>query len=103
MWGCSQDRRKDWFTTALKDEWDRFDSDTRTWLLDNPGCVLVPHAVTAAIQQAAAKPIRVDEHGQMILNREDMDFIRTKGTGVGTNRPSDQFQFLDATHPAEHD
>jgi hypothetical protein len=35
---------------ALKEEWDRLDSDTRQWLLANPGCVLVPRTVTARIK-----------------------------------------------------
>lgn len=86
-------------TMALKDEWDRLDTEARTWLLDNPGCVLVPHAVTAAIQQASAGPISVDGHGQMILTREDLDFIRTKGSGVGAGPPTDQFTFFDAVQP----
>lgn len=90
-------------TMALKDEWDRLDSKTRSWLLENPACVLVPHAVTAAIQQAAGGPISVDEHGQMILTREDLDFIRAKGTGVGAYPPSDHIHIFEATQPGNHE
>jgi hypothetical protein len=32
---------------TLKEEWDRLDSETRHWLLDNPGCPLVPNTITA--------------------------------------------------------
>lgn len=87
---------------ALKDEWDRLDAATRKWLLDNPGCVLVPLAVTAKIQQAAAAPIDVDGHGQMILSREDLDLIRDKGAGPGARQPSDRLQFFDAAQPEHH-
>jgi hypothetical protein len=87
---------------ALKDEWDRFDAGTRKWLLENPGCVLVPRAVTAAIQQVSAEQIHVDEHGQMILSREDLDFIRERGAGLGTRHLSDQFQLFDAAQPDKH-
>lgn len=31
---------------TLKEEWDRLDSETLQWLLDNPGCVMVPRTVT---------------------------------------------------------
>jgi hypothetical protein len=53
---------------TLKEEWDRLDSETRQWLLDNPGCVLVPNTITARIQDTSARQIEVDEHGQMILS-----------------------------------
>lgn len=87
---------------ALKDEWDRLDAGTRQWLMDNPGCVLVPRAVTAAIQQEAAGKIYVDGHGQMILSREDLDFIREKGIGLGERQPSEHFRFFDAGPPEQH-
>lgn len=84
---------------TLKDEWERLDSDTRTWLLDNPGCVLVPSTITAVVQQNSDRHIDVDRHGQMILSREDLDFIREKGTGVGAGQVNEEFQFFDATQP----
>jgi hypothetical protein len=87
---------------TLKDEWDRLDAGTRQWLLDNPGCVLVPRAITAAIQEASAGKIDVDGHGQMILSREDLDLIREKGTGLGDPPPTQQLRFFDAAQPEQH-
>ena len=29
--------------------WDRLEPDTRQWLVDNPGCVILPRDVVAAI------------------------------------------------------
>jgi hypothetical protein len=84
---------------TLKDEWDRLDSETRQWLMDNPGCVIVPRTVTAMIKENAAGPIDVDDHGQLLLSREDLDFIREKGTGAGTREVSEELQFFDATQP----
>jgi hypothetical protein len=84
---------------TLKDEWDRLDAETRKWLLDNPGCALVPHTLTTRIQQNSATHVEVDGHGQMILSREDLDFIRDKGTGVGAAPISDELRFYDATQP----
>lgn len=86
---------------TLKEEWDRLDAETRHWLLDNPGCVLVPNSITARIQDNSDRQIEVDEHGQMILSREDLDFIREKGTGVGAGHISDDLRFFDATQPRE--
>jgi hypothetical protein len=84
---------------TLKDEWDRLDAETRQWLLDNTGCVLVPSAVTARIRQSSAGHIEVDGHGQMILSREDLDFIRERGTGVGTGQLQEDLRFFDANQP----
>jgi hypothetical protein len=69
---------------TLKDEWDRLDSDTRQWLVANPGCVLVPRSVNAGVKQESVRRIEVDVHGQMMLSREDLDFIRERnGRGRG--------------------
>jgi hypothetical protein len=87
---------------TLKEEWARLDAGTRKWLIDNPGCVLVPAAVTAAIQQAAVGRVDVDVHGQMILSREDLDLIREKGAGIAERQPSEQFRFFDAAQPEQH-
>ena len=84
---------------TLRDEWERLDSDTRKWLLDNAGCVLAPSTITAVVQQNSERHIDVDRHGQMILSREDLDFIREKGTAVGAGQVNEEFQFKDATQP----
>lgn len=86
---------------TLKDEWDRLDSETRKWFLDNPGCVMVPRTVTARIKQKSAGHIEVDGHSQMILSREDLDVIREKRTGVGADKVGEEFRFFDATQPGK--
>ncbi|UZX02144.1 hypothetical protein F8G81_05565 [Arthrobacter sp. CDRTa11] len=63
---------------TLKDEWDRLDPETRQWLLENPGCVMLPRTVTARIKQHSVGLIETDNHGQLMLSREDLDFIREK-------------------------
>ncbi|MDP9989070.1 hypothetical protein LFT44_08950 [Arthrobacter sp. FW306-05-C] len=78
---------------TLKEEWDRLDSGTRRWLLDNPACALVPITITARIQDNSDREIEVDKHGQMILSREDLDFIREKGSGVAA-RINDDLPFF---------
>jgi hypothetical protein len=82
---------------TLKEEWDRLDSGTRNWLLNNPGCVMVPRTITTLINKNAAENIKCDVHGQMILSAEDLDFIRQKAGGVGASQVSDDLRFFDAT------
>jgi hypothetical protein len=63
---------------SLKDEWDHLDSDTRAWLLENPGCLVVPRTMSAKISKEAHEDFEQDQHGQIVLSRADHDFIREK-------------------------
>lgn len=85
----------------LSELWDRLDLGTRQWLFDNPACVLVPNTVTARVQEASDRQLDVDEHGQMILCRQDLDFIREKGAGVGAAHISVDLRFFDANQPKQ--
>lgn len=89
--------------TTLKEEWDRLDSETRQWLRENPGCVLVPRTITARIKQNSAGHIDVDDHGQMMLSREDLDFIRGEGIGMDAAQAGEGLRFFDATQPGTRD
>jgi hypothetical protein len=63
---------------SLKDEWDRLDSETRQWLRDNPGCMILPRTMSARISEEAATEIERDQHGQIILSWDDHEFVRGK-------------------------
>ncbi|MDQ0075651.1 hypothetical protein [Arthrobacter oryzae] len=82
---------------SLKDEWDRLDSETRTWLLENPGCLIVPRAMSAKITKDAHGDLTCDPHGQVVLSRDDHDFIREKAEAAGTIRvpATTEYQFFD--------
>lgn len=81
---------------SLKDEWDRLDSEARTWLLENPGCLVVPRTMSARISEEAREDFERDPHGQIILSRADHDFIREKAEAAGTIRvPATDYQFFD--------
>ncbi|GAP56713.1 hypothetical protein AHiyo6_32780 [Arthrobacter sp. Hiyo6] len=80
----------------LKDEWDRLDPETRTWLLENPECLKVPAAMSAKISQEAHGDIACDPNGQVVLSPADHDFIREKAEAAGTIRvPATDYQFFD--------
>lgn len=81
---------------SLKDEWDRLDSKTRTWLLENPGCVTLPHAMSSKISKDAHGDFLCDPHGQVVLSLADHDFIRQKAEAAGTIRvPATEYRFFD--------
>lgn len=58
--------------------WDRLEPDTRQWLVDNPGCRILPRTVAAMIAKSTGANVEQDRHGETLLSRRDCDFIHTK-------------------------
>lgn len=58
--------------------WDRIEPETRQWLVDNPGCRILPRTVAAEIKKATGVDIEQDRHGESILAPSDCEFIRAK-------------------------
>ncbi|MEV7572221.1 hypothetical protein AB0P28_03875 [Pseudarthrobacter sp. NPDC089323] len=56
--------------------WDRIDPQTRQWLVDNPGCRILPRTLAAEIKKATGADIEQDRHGESLLAPSDCDFIR---------------------------
>jgi hypothetical protein len=57
--------------------WDRLEPDTQQWLIDNPGCRILPRAVVAAIMKSTGAEFKQDQHGEVLLSHSDSDFIRS--------------------------
>ncbi|MEV8150226.1 hypothetical protein AB0O52_19040 [Arthrobacter sp. NPDC080073] len=96
---------------SLKDKWDRLDSKTRTWLLENPGCMTLPRALSSKISEDAHGDFECDPSGQVVLSPADHDFIREKAEAAGTIRvPATEYRFFDTaplpvirgTQPGRH-
>ncbi|GGJ22931.1 hypothetical protein [Paenarthrobacter histidinolovorans] len=68
----------------LEDVWARLDEETKNWILHNYGCAIIPAALAARIIEQAEEPVDLDRHGQLILTREDRDFVRHKAEAAGT-------------------
>ncbi|MDQ0824988.1 hypothetical protein QFZ60_001161 [Arthrobacter sp. B2I5] len=62
----------------LKDRWDNLDHATQKWLLDNPGCQVLPRTITSVISKECGEDLAIGQHGQALVSREDQDFIRSK-------------------------
>ncbi|TQJ67701.1 hypothetical protein FBY31_1776 [Arthrobacter sp. SLBN-100] len=57
--------------------WDHLEPDTQQWLIDNPGCKILPRAVVAAIMKSTGAEFEQDRHGETVLSAGDCDFIRS--------------------------
>ncbi|BCW81507.1 MULTISPECIES: hypothetical protein [Micrococcaceae] len=62
----------------LKDRWGRLDPATQKWLIDNPGCQILPRTITAVISKESGESLPTGQHGEAAVSREDQDFIRSK-------------------------
>jgi hypothetical protein len=80
----------------LKSQWHRLDPATRRWLLDNPGCVVLPRTISTILARVADEPVVRDQHGAIRLTAADLSFIRTRVNGSAT---ADELRFFDAVQP----
>lgn len=56
--------------------WDRLEPGTRRWLVDNPGCRILPRTIAAEIKKATGADFEQNRHGESTLSPGDCDFIR---------------------------
>ena len=83
---------------TIRELWDRLDAGTQKWLMDNPGCQILPRTMSSTILAAGADA-EADRHGQLVLSEDDRDFLR--GQAAGTAAPSAEYTFFDAAQPGE--
>ena len=81
---------------SIKDQWDRLDSATRKWLIDNPGCLILPRTITATICKETGTD-EGDRPGETVLSQEDRDFIQAKAHEA--EAPPREYRFFDAAQP----
>ena len=66
----------------IEDHWDRLDPATQKWLIDNPGCQILPRTITTVVSKVAGEDLASGQHGEKALSQEDHEFIRSKATEV---------------------
>lgn len=67
--------------------WNLLDAHTRRWLMDNPGCLVLPRTVVNAINTATGGLLRPGPHGEFSLSARDQEFIRQLGGHGGELGP----------------
>jgi hypothetical protein len=67
--------------------WNLLDGHTRRWLVDNPGCVVLPRTVVNAINTATGGLLDSGPHGEFSLSARDQEFIRQLGAHRGAQGP----------------
>jgi hypothetical protein len=84
---------------SIRDQWHRLPSTVTHWLMDNPGCVILPRTLSAEISAATSQPLNEDPHGETTLSQQDIDFIRMKSREAEVGQPDPSYTFFDAVQP----
>jgi hypothetical protein len=85
--------------SSIRDQWHRLPSTVTQWLIDNPGCVILPRTLSAEIIAATGQPLHQDLHGETVLGQQDVDFIRMKSREAETGHPDTNYTFFDSVQP----
>jgi hypothetical protein len=73
--------------TPIEEFWPGLDPKTQEWLKANPGSVMLPRSVTAAIRRATGDLQETDRHGRYELSPDDRAFIRSMAALAPVGRP----------------
>jgi hypothetical protein len=85
--------------TFIQDQWHRLPSTVTQWLIENPGCMILPRTLSAEISAVTGHPLNEDPHGETTLCQEDVDFIRMKSHEAETAKPDAGYTFFDSVQP----
>jgi hypothetical protein len=66
----------------IKEQWNSLDPAMQQWLMDNPGCMVLPRTLTSIFNKETSENADVDVHGESVLTAEDRDFIQAKAREV---------------------
>ena len=75
----------------IRDSWDNLTPSTQQWLLDNPGCIVLPRTMAAIICNETGRTADRDHHGAAPLSQEDRDFITDKARQAPPSGPEPRF------------
>jgi hypothetical protein len=74
-------RKAKMISLQIHDRREQLGGTTQQWLIDHPGCVILPGTMVAAILLATDSHDDESQHGEAPLSREDRAFIQSQATG----------------------
>jgi hypothetical protein len=83
----------------IQDQWHRLPSSVTQWLIENPGCVILPRTLSAEISAVTGQPLIEDPHGETALCQQDVDFIRMKSREAELRQADPGYTFFDSVQP----
>ena len=83
----------------IKEQWNRLDPTIQQWLMDNPGCMVLPRTLTAIFNKVTSENADVDMHGEAVLTDEDREFILAKAREAEAAGGRADYRSFDAVQP----
>jgi hypothetical protein len=83
----------------IKHHWELITPAIRQWFTDNPGCVILPRTISAAINESTGGNSELDPHGETVFSEEDINFIRLEGQQAATSSDEPTYRFFDSVQP----
>lgn len=83
----------------IKEQWNRLDPTIQQWLMDNPGCMVLPRTLTAIFNKVTSENADVDMHGEAVLTDEDRKFILVKAREAEAAGGGADDRFVDSAQP----
>ena len=84
----------------IRDQWNLLPSPVTQWLMENPGCMILPRTLSAEISAATGQPANGDPHGETTLSQDDVDFVQMKSHEAGgPGQPDPGYTFFDSVQP----
>jgi len=80
----------------IKEKWGQLDPATKKWLIDNPGCLILPRTISTLICKETGQSPDNNLHGETVLSEEDWEFIRAQAARADDPRTH---VFHDAVQP----
>ncbi|MDE8585896.1 hypothetical protein [Arthrobacter sp. NQ4] len=83
----------------LEKYWHRLSPASKQWLLDNPGCVILPRTISAEINAESGEDADSDSHGETVLSPENIEFIRSRTRQEEPSPAQPTYRFFDSVQP----
>ncbi|MET4622633.1 hypothetical protein ABIE18_004112 [Arthrobacter sp. 2762] len=84
----------------IREIWNQLSPDTRQWLIDNPGSMIIPRTVTAKLNHESGEGGPVDGHGGTLLTEDDREFIQDQARASKDGYAGDP-RFFDSVRPED--
>ncbi len=63
---------------TIRTLWTKLDPAVRRWLLDNPGCEILPRTLVNQVEADTGETMDTNEHGHHWFSGEELVFLRAR-------------------------
>ncbi|MHA7282839.1 hypothetical protein [Arthrobacter sp. TMS2-4] len=91
--------------TNISSIWTRIDPGVQQWVLENPGCVVLPRTMVNRVEATVGESLHADAHGEYWFSGEELVFLKARrraqdvgafhAEGNGRQRRGDHAEMLD--------